>query len=64
MGEGNVIFAWQFKDAHYMWGQNAIFTWQFKDAYYMWEREMQYLKDDVKDDVMFKGIVAWFENTT
>jgi hypothetical protein len=19
MGEGNVIFAWQFKDAHYMW---------------------------------------------
>jgi hypothetical protein len=21
MGEGNVIFAWQFKDAHYMWRQ-------------------------------------------
>jgi len=47
MGKGNVIFPWQFKDAHYMWGQNAIFTWQFRDAHYMWEREMQYLHDNL-----------------
>jgi len=26
MGEGNVILAQQFKDAHCMWGQNAIPT--------------------------------------
>jgi hypothetical protein len=46
MREKNLILTWQFKDAHYMWGQNAIPT-LWPNPHYIWENEMQYMHDNL-----------------
>jgi hypothetical protein len=54
IGKGNAIFAWYFKDAHYMWGQNLIPTLWFESTLYIGEREIQYLHDNLKMHIVCK----------
>jgi len=66
MGEGNAIFAWQFKHANYMWRQSAILTLWALNSHYLWEAKMlnPYIKHGtflVKFDEHIKTIQGdWF----
>jgi hypothetical protein len=41
MGEGNAIFGWQFKHAHYMWRQNVILTLYYEKTMFVASCMMQ-----------------------
>jgi hypothetical protein len=66
MGEGNAIFAWQFKDANCMWGQSVILALWALNSLYLWEAKMlnPYIKHGtflVKFDDHIKTIRGeWF----
>jgi hypothetical protein len=47
MVERNAIPATQFKDVHYMWGQNAYPHYDL-NPHCIWEKEIQYLHDNLK----------------
>jgi hypothetical protein len=49
MGEGNVIFAQQFKDAHYIWVAKCNIGIMTLNPHYLWEAKMlnPYTKDGI-----------------